>query len=187
MFSGGEQEMGFRPGTEDIAGIVGFTQALEITLAMQEEESLRLKELQNYFFGQLRALHEEIQEKKSLASGESDSIYINGSRETRLPNNIHISIEGVTGERLIIELDGYGICASSKAVCQTNEEGESHVVLALRNQIGSSSVMESYGSVRFSMGRYTARRDINTVIIALRAIINKLENEKSIKNIQISL
>src|SRR3989344_4642197 len=60
VFSGGEQEMGFRPGTEDIAGIVGFTQALEITLAMQEEESLRLKELQNYFFGQLRALHEEI-------------------------------------------------------------------------------------------------------------------------------
>jgi cysteine desulfurase len=172
---GGEQEREMRPGTEDIAGIAGFTESLEITLAMREKESARLKELQNYFFNALRALSDEMKKDTALAAGESEPIRFNGSLVERLPNNVHISVPNIIGERLVIELDAYGICASSKAACQSNEEGESYVVQSLY-----PDSRQPAGSVRFSMGRETKKKDIDRTIEALRGIFEKVEKEKNV-------
>ena len=103
---GGGQESGFRPGTENVPAIVGFTKALQITTDMQGEESERLKELQDYF---IRQLKEEIPKAE-----------INGSIKNRLPNNINICIRGLNAEFAVIQLDEAGVsCAAMLArICQ---------------------------------------------------------------------
>ncbi len=166
LLYGGDQEFGLRAGTEDVAQIVGFTKALEITREISEKESARLLGLQNYFFKEL---------EKNLTNYQ-----VNGSREFRNPNNINISISGVSSERLVIELDAKGIAASSQSACRSDKDEESYVIAALRRaQNITSSVTE--GSIRLSMGRSTLKEDVERTVKTLVEIVNKIRDfEKSI-------
>jgi cysteine desulfurase len=172
---GGSQEFGLRAGTEDIAQIAGFTKALEIAREMSEKESARLLELQNYFFAEL---------EKSVTNYR-----INGSREFRVPNNINISIAGISSERLVIELDAKGICASSQSACRSDSDEESYVIAAIRKPHPNSSASETLGtsswqeeesapategSIRFTMGRSTTKGDISRVVKELAKIVNEI-------------
>ncbi len=156
-------------GTEDIAGSAAFALALERTRDMCDTECLRLRALQSYFFDELeKAFRKQMGELR-----------INGSRTERLPNNAHVSFPNISGERLVIELDAQGICASAKSACQSNFEGESHVVVALYGQ-GE----EVWGSVRFSLGRSTQKQDIDTAVDALKNIMLKIKKEESMLKLQ---
>lgn len=156
---GGGQEFGLRAGTEDIAQIVGFSKALEITREISESENTRLEGLQEYFFAEL---------EKNI-----QGIIMNGSREYRSPNNINITVLGISGERLVIELDAKGICASSKSACNEDSGEESHVIAALRQAQGITSVTTE-GALRFTMGRFTAKRDIQRTVLVLSEIVRKI-------------
>ena len=160
ILHGGEQEFGMRAGTEDVAQIVGFAKALEIAREQAEKETVRLAELQNYFFDEL---------KKNIAD-----VKVNGSIHERVPNNINISIPGISGERIIIELDARGICASSKSACREDDGEGSHVIAAIRkDQKSGSSKIE--GSVRFTMGRTTTKKEIDKTIFEFSEIVGKIK------------
>ena len=166
LLHGGDQEMGLRAGTEDIAQVIGFTQALKIAREIAETETIRLRALQQDFFAELK---EQI-----------PGIIVNGSESERIPNNINISIPGISGERIIIELDARGICASSKSACKEDEDEVSHVIAAIRKTPHPSSLSKreapaTEGSVRFSMGRGTTKSEVKRVVFELAKIINKIK------------
>ncbi|MDB4984350.1 MAG: aminotransferase, class superfamily, partial [Patescibacteria group bacterium] len=166
MFHGGDQEFGLRSGTEDIAQIVGFSKAFELARKDSEQESKRLGELQSYFFSE-------------LAKNIPDAI-VNGSLHERICNNINITITGISGERLVIELDAKGISAASKSACKEDNGEESHVIAAIRRAddrfIRKDGVIggSTDGSLRFTMGKGTTKRDVEKAVVVLAGIIKKI-------------
>ncbi len=153
IMMGGSQEFNLRPGTENIPGIVGFARALELAVAERETESARLREIQNYCFGELER-------------NFSGKFIVNGSREHRLPNNVNITFLGFDSELLVIELDAKGIAMSEKSACNT-EDIESYVIASLREN--------NTGSIRISFGHETSKYDIDKLVVALREVFSKYE------------
>lgn len=156
---GGNQESDLRPGTENIVNIVGLVEALKITEKIKEKETKRLIRLRNYFFEKL------------------SPFIINGDLENRLPNNVNITIPNIPSDLLVIELSARGIMASAKSACKTGDGKASHVIQAIRKKANLShqNKMEVNGSLRFSLGRNTSKRDIDITIKALFEIWNKLK------------
>jgi cysteine desulfurase len=167
IYTGGGQESGLRSGTENVVGIVAIAKAFEIACAMKEKESVRLVKLRDYAMNKLLTL--------SKASGYE--IILNGDKENRLPNNVNISISGISSELLVIELDARGILVSERSACSSDDESGSHVIQALRKaqNIESSGVD---GSLRISLGRSTKNSDIDNLVKSLQAILVKYKNWK---------
>ncbi len=145
---GGGQELGLRNGTENVAGIVGFCQAVTIAQSKHNEERNRLKDLQEYF---INSLGEKL-----------PSANINGHRQRRLPNNVHITIPGKDNERLMMILDEKGIQVAVGSACSASHDEPSHVLKA----IGLSD-QDARASLRFSMGRSTTKDVIDYAITQL--------------------
>ncbi len=154
---GGAQERALRPGTEDVAGIVGMAKALELIQAEHEEESRRLIPLRD-------KLIEGI--KLSIPK-----IRVNGSREKRLPNNVNMSFMDIEGEALILYLDAAGIYASTGSACTSASLDPSHVILAL-----GLPYEVAHGSIRFSLGHSTTEKDIDYVLKTLPPLVEKLRS-----------
>jgi len=159
IMHGGNQEFGLRPGTENTEGIIGFEESIRLNDKMKLSESTRLKKLQEYF------LHELIL--------RFDEVIINGDQRERLPNNINISFPGIESERLVLEFDAKGIAVSSKSACKSDESELSYVISALRE---NANIEE--GSIRFSLGRSTTKKDVSRVLKILEHIIIKIHSWK---------
>jgi len=159
---GGGQERGIRSGTENTAYIIGFSEALVISEKKRLSESKRLTRLRDYFIENLI---------KKITK-----IIINGGRTKRLPNNINLSLHGVEGESLVLMLDENGISASTGSACSANDLKPSHVISAL----GGDAEL-AHSSVRFSLGRYTKKSDIDYTIKMLHLCVNKIRNLSSVK------
>jgi cysteine desulfurase len=162
LYMGGGQEFGLRSGTESLPLITGFTEALNITNKIKQKESKRLIKIRDYGIKKLLSISEEIGYK----------IILNGDIERRLPNNINISISGISSELLVIELSAYGICISEKSACKSDDNNKSYVIEALR-KICPRDGKEIEGSLRISLGRDTQKGDIDNLIKALVNILNK--------------
>ena len=158
LFHGGLQEGNRRPGTENVAGSVAFSEALTITQKMKEKEVQRLRKLQTFFFTKLKALFPDIE--------------INGSQDERLPNNVHVTFPGLESETLMLYLDARGISVSEKSACKSESEEPSHVIGALGKKDGGRS-----GGIRFSLGRTTTKNDIIGTLKALEDIRALLHEE----------
>jgi len=167
IYTGGGQEFGLRSGTENVGGIVGVARAFEITCSIKEKESVRLIKLRDYGIKKLLEL--------SGISGYE--IILNGDQENRLPNNINISILGISSELLVIELDAKGIEASAKSACKSDEPDVSYVVSALRKAQGLKEERVD-GSLRISLGRSTTEKDIDSLYRALNQILVKYKKWK---------
>lgn len=148
---GGGQERNLRSGTENLAGVVGFTKALQITSEIKKSEVKRQKALQQQFFAELVAALPEAM--------------INGSRKHRLPNNVHITLPGFDNERLLMELDERGIMCATGSACSASSDEPSHVLRA----IGFSDEL-AQSSLRFTLGRQTKQQDISATVKALKQI-----------------
>jgi cysteine desulfurase len=149
LIFGGGQERGVRSGTENVAAAIGFAKALELAQQSRHDESRRLQELQHYFFDQI---------EQALPQAA-----INGSRRKRLPNNVHITIPGADNERLLIQLDEAGVMAAAGSACSASSEEPSHVLRAM-----GKSAAAARASLRFSMGRGTAKADIDCTLQVLK-------------------
>ncbi len=158
LYVGGGQEFGLRPGTENIESILGIAKALKIAEKMKDKESIRLEKLRDIFIEQLKNLNKETGFK----------ITINGDEKNRLPNNINISIDKISNELVLIELDAKGIMISTKSACGANDEETSHVIEAIKNK--------KLESLRFSLGRETKEKDILYVIKILKNILLKYKD-----------
>lgn len=152
IIDGGGQERGLRSGTENVAGAIGFAEALEIAQAARHEEVARLQALQQEFINQA-----SVKLKSS----------INGSVKWRLPNNVHLTFSGHDNERLLVRLDQAGIQAAAGSACSASSETPSHVLRA----IGLSD-SDARASLRFTMGRNTTKSDINKTINTLRPLLS---------------
>ncbi|KTB49284.1 Aminotransferase class-V [Dehalogenimonas alkenigignens] len=155
LLSGGSQERGKRPGTENVPGIVGFGEAAAIAKAEMADEAVRLTLLRDRL-------------SSELLTRIPDS-HPNGHHTLRLPNNVNISFDYVEGESLLLNLDFEGICASTGSACSSSSLEPSHVLLAC-----GKIAEEAHGSLRFSLGKFTTGEDIDSVIEALPRIVKKL-------------
>lgn len=156
---GGSQERGKRAGTENVAGIVGMATALSIATSEMYYVRPRLVRLRNYFVERLRH--------------EIPDIRLNGHPYKRLPGNVNISIRGIDATSLLVLLEEDGICASAGSACNTGQTRVSHVIEAI-------GVPEDYapGSVRFTMGRQTNRRQIDETVDSLKRCVKILRQQE---------
>ncbi|MEK7128809.1 MAG: cysteine desulfurase family protein [Patescibacteria group bacterium] len=149
---GGGQEKELRPGTENVPLIAGLAKALSITRGMCQKESRRLSALRDYFIKQLLRL---------------PAVGLNGDTLNRLPNNVNVSIGGIDNEYFVIQLDEAGIACSTRSTCNTGSDRGSHVILAL-----GKSEKEASESVRFTLGRFTTKKDIDYTLRTIRRLLN---------------
>ena len=159
---GGGQERKIRPGTENVPAIVGLGEAFKIAQEEKEVEGERLVELRGYF---IERILKEIPET-----------YLNGSEIKRSPNNINVSVLAVEGEALLLYLDEYGIACSTGSACGSKDLDPSHVITAL-----GVSKKCSHGSVRFTIGKRTTKKDIDYTIEILYKVVKKLRSLSAIK------
>jgi len=160
LIYGGGQENSLRGGTENVAGIVGTAKALEIASNSRVTESKRLFALQRYFYERLRSIKD---------------VTINGSLESRLPNNVNISIDRIEGESAVLYLDAKGIYCSSASACSASSHEPSHVILAL-----GRSPQEAQGTLRFTLGRETLKKDVDYTVSELKKVVNKLRSMSAV-------
>jgi len=159
---GGEQEKGLRPGTENVPAVVGLAVSLKIAQKNRKKEAKRLISLRDFFIKRL--------------TKEIPQTYLNGHLSKRLPNNINISILGVEGEALVLYLDQVGIACSTGSACSSASLEPSHVIMAL-----GKSYKYSHGSIRFTLGRKTTKKDIDYVMKILPKVVKKLRSFSAVK------
>jgi cysteine desulfurase len=153
QINGGGHERGFRSGTLNVPGIVGFAKALEISMNNLNEEATRIKLLRDKLYNGLK--------------NNIDNIYLNGHPEKKLYNNLNIVFEGVNADTLMMSLKD--IAVSSGSACSSASPEPSHVLKAigLRDDLVKSSV-------RFGLGRFNTEEEINYVINRFSEVIKKL-------------
>lgn len=150
---GGGQEKGIRPGTENIAGIVGFAAALSAVQEESEKETARLTSLRDYA---IEAILERI-----------PGACLNGDMERRIANNINICIPGLDAEFAVMQLDAAGIACSSASACKNlSDASYSYVIEAL----GTRGEKCKESSLRFTLGNSTTKREIDTLLSELARI-----------------
>ena len=161
---GGAQERGFRAGTENVPAIVGFAKAAEKAFATMAEREKRKRELQKLFF---RRLLEEVPGIQITGVNPLEA-----SEENRLSGNVHICIEGIEAESLLLLLDQKGICASAGSACASGSVEPSHVLLAM----GKSHV-EAYSGLRLSFEEDLKEEELEFTVEAIREGVERLRRE----------
>lgn len=152
---GGEQEKGRRAGTENVAGIVGLGEALELAVTNMSETSARMTRMRDRLIEGIEATIPEVK--------------LNGHRTKRLPNNVNFSIKYIEGESILLMLDMAGIAASSGSACTSGSLDPSHVLLAL----GLTHEV-AHGSVRMTLGDDTTDEDIDYMLETLPKVAHRL-------------
>ncbi|QQY11261.1 MAG: cysteine desulfurase [Candidatus Xiphinematobacter sp.] len=150
---GGSQESRHRPGTENVAGIVGLSSAATMAVGRMPKETSRLMVLRKQLWRGLSSIYPEA--------------VCNGHPRDILPNTLNVSFPNVQGgETLLIALDLEGICVSSSSACMVGSTQPSHVLLAM----GVSTNL-AQSTIRFSLGHFTTEKDIETAIHAMERIL----------------
>ena len=152
---GGGQERGFRSGSENLSGIVGFGKAAEIMKAEINEEAARLQKLRDKL---INGILERIPKS-----------YLNGHPEKRLPHNAHFRFDYIEGESLILDLKDENIAAATGSACSSKTLEPSHTLIAM-----GLLHEEAHGSLLVSLGRNTKDEDIDELLEKLPDIIKRL-------------
>src|SRR5512137_2081612 len=153
IIDGGGHERGMRSGTLNVPGIVGLGKAAELARLEMPEESVRL-----------RALRDRL--KKNLES-KLDEVFINGSLEHRLPNNLNMSFAYVEGESLLMGIND--IAVSSGSACTSATLEPSYVLKALG--VGEDL---AHTSIRFGLGRFNTEEEVDYVTDKMIQVVTKL-------------
>ena len=152
---GGHQESGRRAGTENVPGIIGLGKACELAAKYIDEENKTVKRLRDKL------------ENGILKS--CPDCFVNGDKDSRLPNTTNISFEFIEGEAILLLLDSFGVCASSGSACTCGSLEPSHVLRAM-----GVPFTAAHGSIRFSLSRYNTEADVDLVIAKMPEIVNRL-------------
>jgi cysteine desulfurase len=155
LLFGGHHQRGFRPGTENVPGIVGLGKAAEIASAALQADALRISNLRNELE---RGLLATIPEARA-----------NAAAAPRTPNTANIMFPGIEGEALIIALDLKGLACSTGAACSSGAVEPSHVLTAI-----GLSPEEARASIRFSLGRHTTSADVAFALETVPAAVAQL-------------
>lgn len=153
---GGGQEHGMRSGTENVAGVFGFAQAIEHSTRSQKSESERLSNLRDSL-------------QKKLAEAFPEAIF-SGNQKKRLPNYLHVSFPGIDAERIVFLLENEGVMVATGSACAANKHSRSHVLV----EIGLAPEVAD-GSLRITLGRLNDEENIDK---AAEIITRIVEEEK---------
>ncbi len=155
LLYGGHHQRGFRPGTENVAGIVGLGKAAEIARKSLVEDAQRISALRDRL--QQGLLHRVPQSRLNAASA------------LRTPNTTNLVFPGVEGEALLIALDLKGLACSTGAACSSGAVEPSHVLTAI-----GLAPEEARASLRFSLGRHTTSADIDFALNVVPSAVAQL-------------
>ena len=153
IIDGGGHERGMRSGTLNVTGIVGLGKACELCQQEMAEEGARLGKLRDRLKAGLEA--------------KLDEVYINGSLEHRLPNNLNMSFAYVEGESLLMGIND--VAVSSGSACTSATLEPSYVLKALG--VGEDL---AHTSIRFGLGRFTTEEEVDYVIDKMVQVVTKL-------------
>jgi cysteine desulfurase len=162
LINGGGQNDGLRAGTLDVAGIMGFSKALELAYKNREKKIKKIKELRDYFLEQI---------KKNIGD-----VYLNGHDKYRLENNLNLRFNGVEGEAILMDLSNQGICVSTGSACSAKNLKTSHVLKSLGID---SKYLNS--NIRFSLSKNTTKVEIDYTVRKLIETVERLRNFSPIK------
>lgn len=157
---GGGQELGLRSGTENVAGVIGFAEALRLAEKKRKGEYQRLRQLRDAM---------ELRFAKAFPEA-----VLSGHRKYRLANFLHISFPGVDAERLVFMLEARGVFVATGSACAANKGTGSKVLAA----IGMDERVAN-GSLRLTLGRHTTEqqctRATDEIIAAVQREYDRLE------------
>ena len=154
---GGEQERGYRAGTESIHNIVGMEEALKLSYANLETEQIKILELKSYFIDQLKALSPNM-----AFNGNCE----NPDQSTYTLINVCLPIAPAKGGMLHFQLDLKGIACSKGSACQSGSNQNSHVLSEI---LTFENLMKP--SVRFSFSIFNTKDDVDYVIETLKEFV----------------
>jgi len=155
LLYGGHHERDRRAGTENVPGIVGLGKAAELARTQLDERINRMRDLRDYL--------------EREATSRFPGVRVNGDRLQRVPNVSNVTFGGIDGESLLIALDLKGIAVSTGSACASGSLEPSHVLQALglpRDEVR--------GSLRFSLGAYTTRQEIDYAVSVLAQTVARL-------------
>ena len=155
---GGGQERGLRSGTENVPLIVGGVRAIVRAQKEWETRASQITKLREYGI--------------ALIEKEIPEALLNGSRESRVANNINISIPGVDTEYATIWLDARGVAVSTKSACATGDGAGSSVIREI-----SEDESRALATLRFTLGEDSTKEEIETVISLLKEYIKMMSNK----------
>lgn len=159
---GGGQEKNIRSGTYNLAGIVGLSEALSLAYQERDKYLKKITDLRDYF---LKKLKKEIPEA-----------HLNTSISTRVPANLNILFRNIEGEAILIDLSEKGILVSTGSACSASDLRSSYVLKA----IGLSDHYLN-SNIRFSLGRYNTKAEIDYTIKSLKQTVARLREFSPIK------
>jgi cysteine desulfurase len=155
LLYGGHHQRGFRPGTENVAAIVGLGKAAQIAKATLAQDAKRVAALRDTLE---HALVQRVPDAR-----------INGAGAPRTPNTANITFPGIEGEALVIALDLKGLACSTGAACSSGAVEPSHVLTAI-----GLPADQARASLRFSLGRHTTAEDVDFALQVVPAAVAQL-------------
>lgn len=157
LLYGGHHERDRRPGTENVAGIVGLGKAAELVMQRGADEAQRVASLRDSF------------EAKILES--IPMVTVNGDRNLRVPSTSSISFDFINGESFVIAADLQGLACSTGSACSSGSLEPSHVLSAI-----GKSKSAARSTVRFSLGATTTREDIDFALQVTLEVVGRLRS-----------
>jgi len=155
LMQGGAQERGQRPGTENLAGIVGIGKAIELATADVEDRAAKMAAIRDHMIERIMK--------------EIPHVQLNGHPTKRMCGNINVSFYFVESESILLHLDFKGIAASSGSACTSGSLDPSHVLLAI-----GISHEHANGSVRLSLCEENTMEEADYVVDSLVEIVGRL-------------
>ena len=155
MIYGGHQEKSRRPGTENVASIIGMGKAAELVMEHLNNDAGNIKRLRDKLENGLLA--------------RFNNAVLNGNKERRVVNTSNIGFGYIEGESILLYMDRKGIAASSGSACTSGSLEPSHVLRAMN--VSFTSV---HGSIRFSLSRFTTEEEIDYVLNVMPEVIEPL-------------
>ena len=155
LLYGGHHQRGFRPGTENVAGIVGLGKAAELARLSLDKDAARISHLRDTL-------------EQGILARLPDS-RVNSANAPRTPNTANLLFPGLEGEALVIALDLKGLACSTGAACSSGAVEPSHVLTAI-----GLPASEARASIRFSLGRHTTDSEINAALELIPAAVAQL-------------
>jgi cysteine desulfurase len=165
---GGFQQMGIRPGTEDVAMVVGMARALEIVCGDQYQSSARMEQLRNQL--------------QSSIAGQVPDVVISGtdgplptsrfSALGRVPHTLNISFPGLNRQEFLMAADMRGLAISTGSACASGSSEQSHVLIAMG---AAEAVID--GSIRISLGIDTTESQIDEATRRIIKLVKDLRRQ----------
>ena len=159
LIHGGGQERGLRSGTENVPAIAGLGKAAELALGELDADRERVGRLRDELFARIYA--------------GAGGVTLNGQPDTIVRNTLNLAFSGVNGGSLAMALDLEGIAVSTGSACSEGNVDPSHVLLAM-----GRTRKEAHSSVRFSLGRFTTREEVEYAASAVVAAVKRMRKLK---------